>query len=162
MENESQINSLEALEKLDKVLEFINSIERPHFRTFGELQSELSDAKIDLGVYSKELDLILDKLELDGMIRVELVDRDSNFLKPGRIKRYYPSFNGVVFIQNGGYVRKVTKLAIEKEQVKLLQKQTHRYTFWTAFGAVSIVVIEIVKLFTQDYPYFPSWKSIFK
>lgn len=85
-------------EKLDLVLEYIESITMPPFRTFTDAQSELAERGIKFGKYSDELFRMLMKLETDKIIHTEL---DSN-----NIKRYYATFDGNLFVSKGGYVEK--------------------------------------------------------
>jgi hypothetical protein len=121
-------SALTPFQKLDIVLDYINNISEPHFRTFTEIQAELKEKEIVFGKHSKELSLILQKLEDDKLVTLELHDPPEKavrigYTKPNKIKRYYPCFNGQLFMDSGGYVKDQERRNRERIRLDDIQKK---------------------------------------
>jgi hypothetical protein len=136
------------IENLDRVLASFNRISESPL-SFTEIEQGL-----DFQIALQELDAIVLKLAKDGYITPKEVISKS----PINEYRYYLSFDGLMFLEQGGYVGELNyKLAKEKaisdqnqrmeRNEELLVKWTKRLSYMTIVAALIIVAWEMYRTF---------------
>jgi hypothetical protein len=106
---------LTPIQKIDAVLKYINTIQKPPSRTYTEMVDELKAQNIILN--TKELFEILYKLREDKYCYIELDEKG--------IARYWSTFDGQLFSSQNGYSGKFAALDAEKLRIDLENEQ-HR------------------------------------
>jgi|GEM_PF-1980202 len=86
--------------KIDKVLQFVIDCEEPPRRSATEIAKE-----IELKITTKETIEILDKLTKDSFVIKQIF--------PGDIAYYFSSFEGRLFLNNGGYSKSASAKKIK-------------------------------------------------
>jgi hypothetical protein len=159
------ITNLSPIQQLDYVLNFLATddfgkqplIER---QMLIELK-EKHDMEFPIGDFNR----ILYKLVNDGYLDKEVTDNIPYFLKdiqqpPSTSEIFFISFDGKLFNESGGYQEKIRLEKIEVEQIKsdlALRKRNDRRlvrgTYGVAFGAVALVVWDLIKFFClKEHP----------
>lgn len=97
----------------------------------------------------EELCELFDILSDDGFVLLKKEEKE----KISKIKKSQITLKGAYFINNGGYKVKTRFEHEEKTRLVSLEKKTYNATFWMAFGAIALVVIEILKSVVENYIY---------
>jgi hypothetical protein len=129
-------------EKLDLVLEYMETIIEPPFRTLTEIKNELSEKGIVFGKDSDELFRILLKLEADQMIHTEIYPSTD----PNGTKRYFATFDGNLFLSQGGYYQKDLDTNLQRGHLRTLEEGLKRHNSWIRFAGVSAATIGALSL----------------
>lgn len=108
------------VEKLDEVLNFINTAKTPPFYTNAQIMKEFEHYG------SRDMIAIIIKLERDSNIYCE---NDEN-----HVRRHYPTFDGLLLQQTGGYRQKQIMDAFETKRIESLENNTYRVTLIIAIG----------------------------
>ena len=85
------------ISKINLVLNYINALNNPYRQTFDEIKTELSKDSKKIEITSKDLPIIISKLNKDGYIREE-------FIRPtDSIPHYFMTYEGIELESDGGY-----------------------------------------------------------
>ena len=135
--------SLTPLEKLDKVITYLNeNLIRP-VHTLAEIGEGLKNEKAE--IENSELLLILNKLKQDKFIEIE--NREIKYLTAPdteeiiTIELYFSiTFEGRLFNQEGGYTRKKEKEDVEINRLKTLEQNERRQAKGLVFLQIIIAI----------------------
>jgi len=119
------------IEKIDKVLEFILKCEQPPKRSASEVAKE-----IDCFITTKESIEILDKLFKDGFVIKEIQSLDGTAY-------YFSSFEGRLFLMNGGY----------KKQIESQKNETNKnksITITNIVISLAVVFVSVLNYIATD------------
>ena len=109
------------IEKIDKVLDLILKCEQPPKRSASDVADE-----IDFNLTTKESIEILDKLYKDGFVIKEI--------QASEIAYYFSSFEGRLFLMNGGYKK-------QKERQKFESYKNKSITGINIIIAISVAIL---------------------
>lgn len=142
------------LQILDFALEYLHSVmgESDRYITQEELVKNMQ------GAFIQDINMICHKLCKDGYLLSSFLEyhtthvtNNPDYVDYADVKL---SFDGKTFIEKGGYQgkakRKSDKRKLENEFRTRSEKNAKRLntlTGWLAFGAISLSIIEIIKLF---------------
>lgn len=125
------------LKQIDEVLKYILQHDFPPRASFTDIKKALNYTQDD----TKVLIEILNKLEKDGYITPDTIKGNT-----GDIKYYFSSFEGRLFVKNGGYLSNRTAIEWQK-----------RYIMFRAImdiiNIIAIIVLTVL-IFLADICYF--------
>ena len=155
-------NKLTINEKLDAVLNILNHDNRP------SLIHEDFMEKLKNKISINELDLILEKLERDLFLIEKPTFYDGNPKDITPRKVYHITWEGRLFIENGGYVQKNINESISLEiQNNEIQRRIRndrflvRGTIWVAIGTIGLLIVEILNHHSELYWMIMSWFGVY-
>lgn len=147
--------------KLDAILKFLNIAydydknPDPPISIFGDREPgerPLYDIRIGVSFdqnvsYISEVPLILKKLKRDKYITSRKVDENQS-----AYNMFCITFEGRIFIENGGYAQKKLNDENERSRIRRLERITFAISIAGAIFAGSILVIELFR-FCFDFPF---------
>jgi len=151
--NYSELSSNE--EKLDMVLRYVVSLGKDDLLTRDSIAYNM-----DAGSHVKEISEVLLKLYKDGYVHTQ---------NEMGLSSYVSNFDGRIFIQNGGYVRKketddeTANIIVRNENRRL--RNDHLLIVGTWFAGIAALLLFLWQFFLyfypvhKDYPYW-FWEKI--
>lgn len=126
------------------------------FHEFHEIfnfSKDKSNVLVDLD--AKKFKEALLKLNKDGNIRIETIQKENRIFKSVDIShKYFITFEGILFLSNGGYksfeenkIKENDEIKLLKQQQKQLEKKNLILTVLIAIGALVAAVYYLIEIY---------------
>lgn len=89
--------------------------------------------------------------EIDDNILSEIIEK---LISDNYVRRetygFVPTIEGRLLDKEGGYTEKWSRNSLDQKRMMKIERNTYRATFWMAFGAIGLLLIEIIKLIYKE------------
>ncbi len=158
---------MESIKILDELLKYLEITE---FRTFAEMKNDANDKS----VFLKDIDNFIFKSALlklvkDGYVIKYIENTTDKIFNTPQINNYYDiSFEGLFFINNGGYEKQNAenlKKETEYENIQIEQRKQAsdlvRLNRWLVFGAIVVAIDSVLNILHFFCVYFETSNLFF-